>query len=62
MKIPMNRPAMAFAFAPLALATDHAQAQAELHTFCLNGCPVDAPGIDDIVVREFYTLASNDLT
>ena len=35
----------------------------ELHTFhCLHGCPVGAPGIDDIVVREIYTLASNDLT
>ena len=40
-----------------------AQVQAELHTFhCLHGCPVGAPGIDDIVVREIYTLASNDLT
>lgn len=37
--------------------------QAELHTFhCLHGCPVGAPGIDDIIVREIYTLASNDLT
>ncbi len=36
---------------------------AELHTFhCLHGCPIGAPGIDDIVVREIYTLASNDLT
>ena len=37
--------------------------EAELHTFhCLHGCPIGAPGIDDIVVREIYTLASNDLT
>lgn len=36
---------------------------AELHTFhCLHGCPIGAPGIDDIIVREIYTLASNDLT
>ena len=36
---------------------------AELHTFhCLHGCPVGAPAIDDIIVREIYTLASNDLT
>ncbi len=36
---------------------------AELHTFhCLHGCPIGAAGIDDIVVREIYTLASNDLT
>ncbi len=38
-------------------------ADGELHTFhCRHGCPVGAPGIDDIVVREVYTLASNDLT
>ena len=31
--------------------------QAELHTFhCLHGCPIGAPGIDDIIVREIYTL------
>jgi endonuclease G, mitochondrial len=37
--------------------------QAELHTFhCLHGCPIGAPGLDDIIVREIYTLASNDLT
>jgi endonuclease G len=35
----------------------------ELHTFhCLHGCPIGAADIDDIVVREIYTLASNDLT
>jgi endonuclease G len=35
----------------------------ELHTFhCLHGCPIGAASIDDIVVREIYTLASNDLT
>lgn len=40
-----------------------AASQAELHTFhCLHGCPLGAPGIDDIVVREIYTLAANDLT
>jgi endonuclease G len=40
-----------------------AQDAAELHTFhCLHGCPIGAPGIDDIVVREIYTLAANDLT
>lgn len=36
---------------------------AELHTFhCLHGCPVGAPGTNDVVVREIYTLSSNDLT
>ncbi|MBP2513823.1 DNA/RNA non-specific endonuclease [Sphingomonas sp. PvP018] len=40
-----------------------ARTEAELHTFhCLHGCPIGAAGIDDIVVREIYTLASNDLT
>ena len=36
---------------------------AELHTFhCLHGCPVGASGTNDVVVREIYTLSSNDLT
>ncbi|MGK2911621.1 MAG: DNA/RNA non-specific endonuclease [Sphingobium sp.] len=48
------------AMVPAAPAT---ASQAELHTFhCLHGCPIGAPGIHDIVVREIYTLASNDLT
>lgn len=44
-------------------ATAQVQGSGELHTFhCLHGCPVGAPAIDDIIVREIYTLASNDLT
>ncbi|TXC73376.1 DNA/RNA non-specific endonuclease [Sphingorhabdus soli] len=41
-----------------------AQAQeSELHTFhCFASCPSGAPDYDDIIVREIYTLASNDLT
>lgn len=36
---------------------------AELHTFhCLNGCPTGASAINDVVVREIYTLSSNDFT
>lgn len=36
---------------------------AELHTFhCLQGCPVGAPATNDVIVREIYTLSSNDLT
>ena len=36
---------------------------AELHTFhCLDGCPVGAPETNDVIVREIYTLSSNDLT
>lgn len=36
---------------------------AELHTFhCLQGCPVGAPATNDTIVREIYTLSSNDIT
>lgn len=38
-------------------------ADGELHTFhCLFGCPQGAPATNDTVVREIYTLSSNDLT
>lgn len=47
----------------LATASVACASEAELHTFhCLNGCPIGAPAIDDVIVREIYTLASNDLT
>jgi len=37
--------------------------ESELHTFhCLHGCPIGAPATNDVVVREIYTLSSNDLT
>lgn len=37
--------------------------ESELHTFhCLQGCPIGAPATNDVVVREIYTLSSNDLT
>ena len=37
--------------------------ESELHTFhCLHGCPVGAPATNDVVVREIYTLSSNDMT
>lgn len=50
--------AMAAAFPATANAND-----SELHTFhCLNGCPVGASATNDIIVREIYTLSSNDLT
>lgn len=49
---------LASGWAATALAND-----AELHTFhCLLGCPVGAPSTNDTVVREIYTLSSNDLT
>jgi endonuclease G len=45
------------------VAAPAAAGDGELHTFhCLHGCPLGAADIDDIVVREIYTLASNDLT
>jgi endonuclease G len=38
-------------------------ADSELYTFhCLWGCPIGAPATNDTVVREIYTLSSNDLT
>lgn len=49
---------LALAFATSAVARD-----GELHTFhCLHGCPTGAPGTNDTIVREIYTLSSNDLT
>lgn len=52
------------AAALMILAADAANANnAELHTFhCLHSCPVGAPATNDVVVRENYTLSSNDLT
>lgn len=36
---------------------------AELHTFhCIGSCPEGAAETNDVVVREIYTLSSNDLT
>jgi endonuclease G, mitochondrial len=59
-----NALAMLIAFILLLLpAAASAQAQAELHTFhCLHGCPVGASEVNDVVVREIYTLSSNDIT
>ncbi len=50
--------------AGLLAAACGAKAQAgELHSFhCLNGCPAGAPATNDVIVREIYTLSSNDLT
>jgi endonuclease G len=40
-----------------------AASDAELHTFhCLYGCRVGAAATHDVIVREIYTLSSNDLT
>lgn len=48
----------ALLFAPAALAND-----AEIHTFhCLHGCPMGSPATNDLIVREIYTLSSNDRT
>lgn len=47
----------------LLVATTGQPAGGELHTFhCLFGCPLGAPATNDTVVREIYTLSSNDLT
>lgn len=35
----------------------------EAFTFhCLHGCPTGASAINDVIVREIYTLSSNDFT
>jgi endonuclease G len=56
---------MRFAWA-LALSLSATPALAkdgELHSFhCLDGCPLGAPATNDTVVREIYTLSSNDIT
>jgi endonuclease G len=45
--------------APAAVFADGA----EIHTYhCLHGCPMGASETNDLVVREIYTLSSNDLT
>jgi endonuclease G, mitochondrial len=45
--------------APAPLLAD----DAEIHTFhCLQGCPMGAAETNDLIVREIYTLSSNDLT
>lgn len=48
----------------LALAATPAAAdQAEIHTFhCLHGCPMGTSSTNDLIVREIYTLSSNDRT
>ena len=47
----------------ICLAGPAAAAEPELHTFhCLFGCPVGSPATNDTIVREIYTLSSDDLT
>lgn len=60
----MKKLSMYIAVGLSALAADTAAAKdAELHTFhCLHSCPIGAPGSNDVIVRENYTLSSNDLT
>ena len=58
----LSRAAPALA-ALLAGTVPAAADNAELHTFhCLHGCPAGAAAINDTIVREIYTLSSNDLT
>lgn len=46
-----------------ALGAPAAADPAEIHTFhCLHGCPMGAAETNDLIVREIYTLSSNDLT
>ena len=47
----------------LAAPAGAAAQDAEVHTFhCLHGCPVGASETNDLIVREIYTLSSNDRT
>lgn len=51
------------AAAALALSAASSAPDGELHSFhCLFGCPSGAPATNDTVVREIYTLSSNDMT
>lgn len=53
----------ALASAALAQAGPATAGDAEIHTFhCLHGCPMGASATNDLVVREIYTLSSNDRT
>lgn len=55
--------ALAAATITMVTSTPARADSANLHTFhCLHGCPAGAPGNDDLIVREIYTLASNPLT
>ncbi len=60
--MPILAGALAFALTPASPSAAQVR-QSELHTFhCLHGCPIGAPATNDVVVREIYTLSSNDLT
>lgn len=51
------------AMSAVALAAPGYAKDGELHSFhCYGGCPLGAPATNDTVVREIYTLSSNDLT
>lgn len=54
---------IAVAVASVVMCSPTLAKDGELHTFhCLHGWPLGAPGTNDTVVREIYTLSSNDLT
>ncbi|MDB5819797.1 MAG: non-specific endonuclease, partial [Rhizobacter sp.] len=54
---------LAAAILGLALAAPAIARDGELHSFhCLGGCPTGAPATNDTVIREIYTLSSDDLT
>ncbi len=51
------------AFAAALVATSAYADEAEIHTFhCIDGCPMGTAGTNDLIVREIYTLSSNDRT
>lgn len=54
---------LAFALLGAVAVPSAAQNGGELHTYhCLWSCPIGAPATNDTIVREIYTLSSNDFT
>lgn len=57
------RSLVVMAMALVAGVTTARAGDAEIHTFhCLHGCPMGASATNDLIVREIYTLSSNDRT
>jgi len=53
----------AAALISMCLASPALAQNAEVHTFhCLHSCPTGAPATNDLIVREIYSLSSNDAT
>jgi len=52
-----------YAIMVMALLASPAQADNEVHiVHCLQGCPTGTPNSNDLIIRQIYTLSSNDAT